>query len=217
MSVLSSKLADSQLFVLNSTELASHRTALLSSALSNWNMKNFFLIHANDELGVNMALAGRGLKNVDFMPSRGANAYDIMRHHALVISQQGVQELTNRLLTPQNYHRHIKTAVDNPAQFFKPDTLQQPNLFDMEFDENAEDELEDEDEDYEEDEMDEEEDGDGDHNDEDPTPHRRRRSIVVGPSPGDSGLYGLKPLDHADLPPDRKQLFNKFSKKAQGI
>jgi len=45
----------------------------------------------------NFAKAARNIPNVDVLPSQGANVYDILKRHTLVLTKQAVQDLEARL------------------------------------------------------------------------------------------------------------------------
>ena len=45
----------------------------------------------------NFALAARNLEGVDFLPTIGANVYDILKRDTLVITKAGIEALEARL------------------------------------------------------------------------------------------------------------------------
>ena len=45
----------------------------------------------------NFAKAASNIPNLDVLPSQGANVYDILKRHTLVLTKQAVQDLEARL------------------------------------------------------------------------------------------------------------------------
>ena len=55
------------------------------------------LIIAGKEVDEAFAKAVRNIKNVDILPTQGANVYDILRHKELVLTKEAAEELQARL------------------------------------------------------------------------------------------------------------------------
>jgi len=55
------------------------------------------LVVGGSTLDENFANAARNIPNLDVLPSQGANVYDILKRHKLVLTKQAVQDLEARL------------------------------------------------------------------------------------------------------------------------
>ena len=55
------------------------------------------LVIDGEQVDVNFAKAAANIIGIDVLPSGGANVYDILRRDTLVITQAGVDKLTERL------------------------------------------------------------------------------------------------------------------------
>ena len=55
------------------------------------------LIVGGSSLDENFIKAARNIPNLDVVPSQGANVYDILKRHTLVLTKQAVQDLEARL------------------------------------------------------------------------------------------------------------------------
>jgi large subunit ribosomal protein L4 len=99
---LSAKLKEGNLAILDKTQLNTHKTkALRETLLQGWNMETGLIIHANEELDPNFALAARNIEGLNFCTQAGANVWDILRHRTLIITVQGLHDLQARLTTPK--------------------------------------------------------------------------------------------------------------------
>ena len=54
------------------------------------------LIVDGDEVEANFALAARNIANIDVLPVKGINVYDILRRDKLVLTRAAVTALTER-------------------------------------------------------------------------------------------------------------------------
>jgi hypothetical protein len=70
---------------------------LVANLFENWDLTSAMFVHGADELDDNLVLAARSLPQIDFMPPLGVNVYDLLRHHQVVVSSQGLAELEQRL------------------------------------------------------------------------------------------------------------------------
>jgi large subunit ribosomal protein L4 len=93
---LSSKLLDKKLFVIDEARLDQAKTSILSEKLSKIGI-NSALIIDGAILDNNFALAVNNLKNIDILPTQGANVYDILRHENLILTREAVARLEERL------------------------------------------------------------------------------------------------------------------------
>ncbi|MCL1630006.1 MULTISPECIES: 50S ribosomal protein L4 [Roseinatronobacter] len=93
---LSAKMGAGKLMVLDTTDMAEAKTAILAKAAKELGWKKALIIDGA-EVGDNFARAARNLDGVDVLPSIGANVYDILRRDTLVITRAGLEALEARL------------------------------------------------------------------------------------------------------------------------
>ncbi|MCW8917070.1 MAG: 50S ribosomal protein L4 [Magnetovibrio sp.] len=93
---LSAKQAEGKLVVVDTAELKAPKTADLNKKLAvlGWGSA---LVIDGAEVNQNFALAAGNIIGVDVLPSQGANVYDILRHDTLVLTQDAVAKLQERL------------------------------------------------------------------------------------------------------------------------
>jgi large subunit ribosomal protein L4 len=95
ISALSQKAAEGKLFVLDRAASESGKTTDMRRKLAALGWANvLFVDRAVDE---GFERASRNLPGIRVLPTIGANVYDIMRHDLLVVTQAGVEGLTERL------------------------------------------------------------------------------------------------------------------------
>ena len=95
-SVLSEKLREGSLKVVDNLDIGSYKTAAVKSAMKSFDFKNYFVID-DDEISENFKLASRNLHNVVYVPQIGANVFDIVKHECVVISKPAIHKLQERL------------------------------------------------------------------------------------------------------------------------
>lgn len=93
---LSSKAKDGKLIILDKAEAKTHKTKPMAEALSKFEL-NSALIVGGAEIDANFARATANLPRIDVLPSQGANVYDIIRRDTLVLTQDAVKDLAERL------------------------------------------------------------------------------------------------------------------------
>ena len=93
---LSAKAKDGSLVILEATEMAEGRTALLAKAMKALGWKRTLVIDGA-EVNRNFARAAANIDGLDVLPSMGANVYDILKRDTLVITRAGVEALHARL------------------------------------------------------------------------------------------------------------------------
>jgi len=93
---LSSKQAEGKLIVLDTAALKAPKTADLTKKLAKLGWGSVLLIDGA-QVSENFARAASNIIGVDVLPSQGANVYDILRHDTLVLTQDGVEKLQERL------------------------------------------------------------------------------------------------------------------------
>ena len=93
---LSAKVTSGELIVIDDAALKDAKTAGLIKSLEKLGVTNGLVV-AGPSVDENFAKAARNIPNVDVLPSQGANVYDILRRHKLVLTKQAVQDLEARL------------------------------------------------------------------------------------------------------------------------
>ena len=93
---LSAKASAGALVVLDAAELKSGKTADLAKAMNKLGWKKALVIDGA-EVNENFMAASRNITGLDILPSQGANVYDIMKAHTLVITKAGAEALEARL------------------------------------------------------------------------------------------------------------------------
>jgi len=93
---LSSKHADGKLIVVDVAELKEGKTKELTAKLEKLGLANALFVDGN-EVDANFKRAVQNIPNVDVLPSQGANVYDILRRHTLVLTKAAVAKLEERL------------------------------------------------------------------------------------------------------------------------
>ncbi|MDQ1081264.1 50S ribosomal protein L4 [Pseudoroseomonas cervicalis] len=96
ISALSQKAAEGKLVVLDTAALgADAKTSAMASKVKALGWKSALVVDASVEDGFGRAV--RNLKNVNVLPSMGANVYDILKHDVLAVTRQAVDALKERL------------------------------------------------------------------------------------------------------------------------
>jgi len=96
LSALSSKQAEGKLVVIDTAKMKAPKTADLAKQLEKLGWGSALIIDGA-EVSENFLLAASNLIGIDILPSQGANVYDILRHDTLVLTQDGVAKLQERL------------------------------------------------------------------------------------------------------------------------
>jgi len=93
---LSAKAGAKEIIILDDATMKSAKTADLVKSLGKLGVTNALIVGGN-EVDANFATAARNIPNLDVLPSQGANVYDILKRHTLVLTKQAVQDLEARL------------------------------------------------------------------------------------------------------------------------
>ena len=93
---LSSKAAEGKLLVLDEAKLAEPKTKALVGALEKLGLGSALVV-TGAEIERNFELATRNLPLVDVLPAQGINVYDILRRDTLVLTQDAVARIEERL------------------------------------------------------------------------------------------------------------------------
>ncbi len=94
---LSAKARSGEIIVIDDAKLKVAKTADLKKSLAKLGVDNGLVI-SGSEIDGNFAKAASNIPNLDVLPSQGANVYDILRRHKLVLTKQAVSDLEARLL-----------------------------------------------------------------------------------------------------------------------
>lgn len=93
---LSAKAGSKELIIIDDVAIKSPKTAELRAQLAKLGVTNGLIVGGN-AIDENFAKAARNIPNLDVLPSQGANVYDILKRHTLVLTKQAVQDLEARL------------------------------------------------------------------------------------------------------------------------
>ena len=93
---LSAKATAGELVVLDSAEMKSAKTKDLAKAAKELGWKKTLVIDG-PELNENFSRAAQNMDDFNVLPSQGANVYDILKAHTLVITKAGAEALEARL------------------------------------------------------------------------------------------------------------------------
>lgn len=93
---LSSKAKGAELIIIDDAVLSAPKTADLRKTLEMLGVTNALIV-GGTVVDENFAKAARNIPNLDVLPSQGANVYDILKRHKLVLTKQAVQDLEARL------------------------------------------------------------------------------------------------------------------------
>ncbi len=93
---LSSKQAEGRLVIIDSAKLDSPKTKSLAEKLGKLGWASVLLIDG-PMVDSNFALAAANIPTLDVLPQQGANVYDILRRHTLVLTRDAVEHLAARL------------------------------------------------------------------------------------------------------------------------
>jgi large subunit ribosomal protein L4 len=93
---LSAKASAKELIIIDDAVAKSPKTADLRKSLEKLGVTNGLVV-AGNSIEENFARAASNIPNLDVLPSQGANVYDILKRHTLVLTKQAVADLEARL------------------------------------------------------------------------------------------------------------------------
>ncbi len=93
---LSAKQAEGKLFIVDSLTVKEAKTKSLVATFKTFGFIKPLII-GGEQLDEGFAKAARNIKNVDVLPSQGANVYDILNHKELILTKDAVSYLEARL------------------------------------------------------------------------------------------------------------------------
>lgn len=95
-SALSSKAAEGKLVVVDNLNVKTAKTKDLIKSVKSLGWDKTLIIDGA-EVAENFSRAAANIHGVDVLPAQGANVYDIVRRDTLVITEAGLEKLTERL------------------------------------------------------------------------------------------------------------------------
>ncbi len=90
-SALSSKVADNEMFVLESLELEAPKTKEIVKILDAFNAKKTLIVTA--ESNKNVYVSGRNIQGVSVIPANNLNVYDLLKYEKLIITKDAVSKI----------------------------------------------------------------------------------------------------------------------------
>ncbi|MFH2011784.1 MAG: 50S ribosomal protein L4 [Pseudomonadota bacterium] len=93
-SVLTLKLREEKITILNSFELKEIKTKTLAQILRNLNLENVLII---DKDNFNLERSARNIHNTKVLPPEGLNVYDILKHENLILVMPSIDKIEARL------------------------------------------------------------------------------------------------------------------------
>lgn len=94
---LSQKLKDGKLKIINEFKISKPKTSLFKNKLSNLKIDSALFI-GNENLDKNFVLASKNVPRIDILPVIGINVYDILRRDFLIMSEDAVNTIQERLV-----------------------------------------------------------------------------------------------------------------------
>lgn len=94
-SALSLRAKEEKLLILESFTLAETKTRKALEALGKLGLANALIV--DEKVNTNLALSVRNLDSFKFLPPEGLNLFDVLKHHALVLTVPGAKTIEARL------------------------------------------------------------------------------------------------------------------------
>ena len=93
--VLSSKLKDGKLKIIDDFKLSKPKTSMLRNKLDKLKIDSALFI-GGEKTEKNFSFAARNVPKIDFLPAIGINVYDILRRDILILSIDALNALNER-------------------------------------------------------------------------------------------------------------------------
>ena len=93
---LSAKVANKQLIVVKDAVAKTHKTKPMVDALTKMGVSNAMIV-TGAEIDTNFDRATNNIPHIDVLPTAGANVYDILRRENLILTEEAVKQLTEKL------------------------------------------------------------------------------------------------------------------------
>ena len=101
---LSQKLKDGKLKIINEFKISKPKTSLFKNKLSNLKIDSALFIDS-ENLDKNFVLASINVPRIDILPAIGINVYDILKRDFLIISENAVNTIQERLVKWKVFHQ----------------------------------------------------------------------------------------------------------------
>jgi len=93
---LSTKAADKKLIIINEATAKNIKTKEMASAMDKMGLKSALFV-CGEEVNENFAKSVKNIPLIDVLPVQGANVYDILRRDTLVLTEDAVKSLEEKL------------------------------------------------------------------------------------------------------------------------
>tara|TARA_Y100000590_G_C15706647_1_gene1008851 strand:+ start:80 stop:703 length:624 start_codon:yes stop_codon:yes gene_type:complete len=93
---LSAKKKEGNLIIINEAKMSKPKTSALVKTLAKLSIESALFIDC-DNFDNNFALASMNIPNIDILPSKGINVYDMLRRDKLLITKAALKEIESRL------------------------------------------------------------------------------------------------------------------------
>ena len=94
--MLSMKLQEGKLILVDNLDVETHKTANLKKILDNFNASSFFVLY-KDLSNNNLLMAARNMHHVTAISQMGANVYDMLKHDVVMCSVDAILAIQERL------------------------------------------------------------------------------------------------------------------------
>ncbi|XWO14361.1 50S ribosomal protein L4 [Candidatus Hepatincola sp. Pdp] len=96
-SVVSSKLAEGNLIIMNELVLKSYKTKDFIKNFEKLGLKSVLFVDSLEKIDNNFKTALSNIINLDIIPHNGLNVYDILKHEKLILTEEAIKGLAERL------------------------------------------------------------------------------------------------------------------------
>ncbi len=93
---LSSKIKEGKIVILDSEAMKAPKTSEMTKVLEKMNVKNVLFV-GGEAVDTNFKKSVANIPHVDVLPTIGLNVYDILKHDNLVLTQDAIQKIEERL------------------------------------------------------------------------------------------------------------------------
>lgn len=94
---LSLKVSENKFIALSDLSLKTNKTKDLASKLKDIGLKSALVIGMDEEKDSNFVMAHRNIKDIHALPVEGINVYDVLKSDHLVLTQDAISAITERL------------------------------------------------------------------------------------------------------------------------
>jgi len=94
---LSDKMNKDEIILIDSLEIASHKTKELSKSLQNFSFDSALFIHGNEEKTSNFKKASSNIPKLAMLTDKGINVKDLITFEKIFIEKNSVQQISKKL------------------------------------------------------------------------------------------------------------------------